>query len=60
MELSSPKKILIFQEELPKPQKQITKLLRRNFLSFVSCDVFVIFTTVKQREIPCEANLSII
>ena len=55
MELSRPKlkNLLIFQEELPKTNK---KSVLKKFL--VSCDVFVIFTAINHREIPCEAACS--
>ena len=52
MELSRPKlkNLLIFQEELPKTNK---KSVLKKFL--VSCDVFLIFTALNHREMPCEA-----
>ena len=58
MELFSSKfiKLLIFQEELTKPQKQTKILLRRNFVSLEM--FFAILTVVKHREIYCEANLN--
>ena len=52
MELSSfsLKKFLIFKEVIGKAQKT-NKSAPKKFL--VSCDVFIIFTAVKHREIPC-------
>ena len=56
MGISSPKCkiLLIFQEELPMPQKTNKISAPKKFL--VSYDVFVIFTAVKHREIALEAN----
>ena len=45
------KNFLCFRNELKGPENQ-TKNLPRRFL--VSCDVFVIFTVVKHREILCD------
>ena len=60
MELSPPKlkKILIFQERTHKVLKTNKKSAPKKFL--VSCQVFIIFTAVKHREIHCEANLNTI
>ena len=60
MELSSPKlkKLLIFQEGICKAPKTNKKSAPKKFL--VSCDIFVIFTAVKHREISRESNLKII
>ena len=57
MELSSHKlkKFIIFPERTYKAPKTNKKYAPKKFL--VSCDVFLIFTAVKHKEIPCEANL---
>ena len=59
-ELSSGKsnKLLIFQKGTYKAPKTNKKSAPNKFL--VSCDVLVIVTAAKHREIPCEANLNII
>ena len=55
MEISSHrlKKLLTFQEVIWKAWRSNKK----NLLKLVSYDVFSVFTTVKHREIPCEANV---
>ena len=60
MELNSLKlkKLLMFQKGTYKTPKTNKKSALKKFL--VSCEVFVIFTSVKHRKIPCEANLNII
>ena len=46
---TSLKRILIFQEEYPNPGKQTKKSALKKFL--VSCEIFVIFTAVKHKDI---------
>ena len=60
MELFSSKlkKLLIFRKGTYKTPKTNKKICFEKFL--VSCDVFVIFTAVKHKKIPCEANVNII
>ena len=48
---------LYFRQELTGPENQTKKSFPVNFLSR---DVFIIFTAVKHREIPCEVSLSTI
>ena len=54
MELSSPdlKKLVLFQKRTYKAPKTNKKSSSKKIL--VSCDVFVICTTAKLRQIPCE------
>ena len=56
MVLSSPKlkKLLYFRRKLANPKKQTKQTALKKFL--VSYDVFAIFTSVKHKEIPCEAK----
>ena len=51
------KKLLLFQKGTYKAPKTNKKSAPKKFLVFH--DVFAIFTAVKHKEIPCEANLDV-